>query len=65
MFTLIFPLKKLLHCLNLRIFFEVIRKNDKDCKETLKRYNFRKPKREASISEQAGPISIFDFEKEK
>ncbi len=38
--------------------FEKIRKNEKDCQETLKRYSFRKPKRHASSSEQVGPISI-------
>jgi hypothetical protein len=27
------------------IAFEEIRKNEKDCKETLRRYSFRKPKR--------------------
>jgi hypothetical protein len=31
--------------------FEAIRKNDKDCKENLRRYNFRKPRKEAGISE--------------
>jgi len=31
--------------------FEAIRKNDKDCKKTLRRYNFRKPKKKASTSE--------------
>jgi hypothetical protein len=31
--------------------FEAIRKNDKDCKEYLRRYNFKKPRKEASISE--------------
>jgi hypothetical protein len=31
--------------------FEVIRKNDKDCKETLRRYNVKKPRKEAGISE--------------
>ncbi len=43
--------------------FEVIRKNDKDCKETLKRHSFRKPKRKASTSEQVGLISISNFER--
>jgi hypothetical protein len=45
--------------------FEAIRKNDKDCKETLRRYNFRKPRREVGTSEQIGPFSIFDSKKEK
>jgi hypothetical protein len=31
----------------------------------LKRYNFRKPKREAGTSEQVGSISISNFEEEK
>jgi hypothetical protein len=42
--------------------FEAIRKNERDYKETLKRYNFRKPRREANPSEQVGPISISNFE---
>jgi hypothetical protein len=45
--------------------FEAIRKNDRDCKETLWRYSFRKPKREASTSEQVGLISVFDSKKKK
>jgi hypothetical protein len=36
-----------------------------DCRETLKRYNFRKPKREASPSEQINPISISNSEEKK
>jgi hypothetical protein len=44
--------------------FEAIRKNKRDCKETLKRYSFRKPKREASPSEQVGLIFISNFEEE-
>jgi hypothetical protein len=44
--------------------FEVIRKNNKDCKETLRRYNFKKPKRVAGTSEQVGPISVSNFEEE-
>jgi hypothetical protein len=31
----------------------------------LRRYNFRKPKKEAGPSEQVGPISIFDSKEEK
>jgi hypothetical protein len=31
----------------------------------LKRYNFRKPKKEANTSEQVGSISIFDFKEKK
>jgi hypothetical protein len=38
--------------------FEAIRKFEKDCKETLRRYSFKKPIRQASFSEQVGPISI-------
>ncbi len=45
--------------------FEEIRKNERDCKVTLRRYNFRKPRRETSPSEQVSSISIFDFEEEK
>jgi hypothetical protein len=45
--------------------FEVIRINKRDYKETLRRYNFRKPRREAGPSEQVNLISIFNFEKEK
>jgi hypothetical protein len=45
--------------------FEAIRKNDRNCKETLKRSSFRKPKRKEGTNEQVDPISNFDFEKEK
>jgi hypothetical protein len=45
--------------------FEVIRKNKKKCKETLRRYNFRKPQRQASPSEQVGLISISNSKKKK
>jgi len=45
--------------------FETIFKNERDCKETLRRYNFRKPRREASPSEQVNPISIFNSKEEK
>jgi len=38
--------------------FEAIRKNKRDCKETLRRYNFRKPKIWVGPSEQVGPIFI-------
>jgi hypothetical protein len=37
---------------------EASKKNDKDYKETLRRYSFRKPIKKASTSEQVGPISI-------
>jgi hypothetical protein len=40
--------------------FEVIKKNNRDCKETLKKYNFKKLRREACTSEQVGSIFIFD-----
>jgi hypothetical protein len=42
--------------------FEEILRNERDCKETLRRYNFRKPRREVCPSEQIDPISIFDSE---
>jgi hypothetical protein len=45
--------------------FEAIRKNERNCKETLKRYNFKKPIRKASPSEQVDLISISNFEEEK
>jgi len=45
-------------------YFEAIRKNDKNCQETLTRNNFRKPRKEASTSEQVAPISISNFEEE-
>jgi hypothetical protein len=45
--------------------FEVIKKNDKDCKKTLRRYNFKKLRRAVSTSEKVGSISIFDSEEEK
>jgi hypothetical protein len=46
-------------------YFETIKKNDRDCKETLKRDNFRKPKKEANTSEQVGSISIFNSNEKK
>jgi hypothetical protein len=45
--------------------FEEIRKNERDCKETLRRYSFRKPRREVGPSEQVNLISISNFEEEK
>ncbi len=45
--------------------FEEIRKNNRDCKETLRNYSFKKPRREAGPSEQVDPISIFYYEEEK
>jgi hypothetical protein len=44
--------------------FEVIRKNNKDCKKTLRKYNFKKLRRKASTSEHVGPIFIFDSKEE-
>jgi hypothetical protein len=49
----------------LNFFFEKIRKNERDCKETLLKYNCRKPKREVGPSEQIFPISIFDYKENK
>jgi len=45
-------------------YFEAIRKNDKNCQETLRKNNFRKPRKEANTSEQVAPISISNFEEE-
>jgi hypothetical protein len=45
--------------------FEEFRKNKRYCKESLRRYSFRKPRRETCSSEQVGPISISNFEEEK
>ncbi len=42
--------------------FETLRKNERDYKKTLRRYNFRKHRREASPSEQIGLISISNYE---
>jgi len=44
--------------------FEVIRKNERNYKETMRRYNFKKPKRKTNPSEQVSLISISDFKKE-
>jgi hypothetical protein len=46
-------------------FFEEIRKNERACRETLRRYSFRKPKRKVGPSEQVDPIFISNFEEEK
>jgi hypothetical protein len=40
--------------------FEAIRKNERDCKETLRRYIFRKPRKHVGPNEQVSPISILD-----
>jgi hypothetical protein len=45
--------------------FEAIRKNERNCKETLRRYNFRKARRQAGPIEQVGLISISDFEEDQ
>jgi len=45
--------------------FEEIRKNERDCRVTLRRYSFRKPVKEASPNEQVSLISISNFEEEK
>jgi hypothetical protein len=42
----------------------MIRKNNKDCKETLKKYSFKKCRREVNTSEQLGLILISDFGQE-
>ncbi len=39
--------------------FETIFKNERDCKETLRRYNFKKPYRKVGPSEQVSSISNF------
>jgi hypothetical protein len=48
--------------------FETIRNNNKDCKETLRKFNLRKPRREAGMSEHVGLvlilILIFDSKEE-
>jgi hypothetical protein len=38
--------------------FEVIKKNNKKYKEILRKYNFRKPRKEICTSEQVGPNFI-------
>jgi hypothetical protein len=45
--------------------FEAIKKNDKNYKFFLKKYNSRKPKREVGTSEHVGSISIFDSKKDR
>jgi hypothetical protein len=42
----------------------MIRKNNKDCKKTLRKYYFKKPKREASTNEQVGLILISNSKEE-
>jgi hypothetical protein len=41
--------------------FEAIFKNDKNYKKTLRKYNFKKLRKEASTNEQVGLIFIFDI----
>ncbi len=45
--------------------FEEFFLNERDYKETLRRHNYRKPRRKASPSEQVGLISIYDSKEEK
>jgi hypothetical protein len=45
--------------------FEAIRKNKKDCKETLRKYSFRKSRKDTSANEQVGPIFINNTEKDQ
>jgi hypothetical protein len=42
-----------------------LEKNERDCKETLRRYSFRKPRRAASPTKQIDSISISNSEEEK
>jgi hypothetical protein len=37
----------------------------KIAKKTLRKYNFKKPRKEAGVREQVGPIFISNFEEEK
>jgi hypothetical protein len=45
--------------------FEAIKKNETYCRETLRRYCFKKPKREAGPSEQVDSISNSNSKKKK
>jgi hypothetical protein len=45
--------------------FEAIRKNNRDCKKTLRKHNFKKHRREVNTSEQVGLILIFDSKEER
>jgi len=45
--------------------FEAIGKNNKNCKETFRKYNFRKPIIETCASEQVGLIFIFGTKEEQ
>jgi hypothetical protein len=42
--------------------FKEIRTNNRDYKETLRKYSFRKPRKGAGLNEQVDPISIYDSE---
>jgi hypothetical protein len=45
--------------------FEAIKKNNKNCKEIVRKYNFKKPKKEIGTSEQVGPIFISDTKEKR
>jgi hypothetical protein len=44
---------------------KLLKQSKKKYKKILKKYNFRKPRKEAGLSEQVDSISIFDYEEEK
>jgi len=44
--------------------FQVIQKDERYCKEALRRYTFRKPRRQVGPSEQVSPISISNLEED-
>jgi hypothetical protein len=44
--------------------FEAIKKNERDYKETLRKYSFRKPKRQAGPNEQVSLIFVSDSEED-
>ncbi len=45
--------------------FGSIKRNQRYCKETLRRYNFKNPIRQIGSSEQVGPISILDSKEDQ
>jgi hypothetical protein len=45
--------------------FETIRKNNRNCKEILKKYNLKKSRRKASTNEHVGLIFIFDSKRSR
>jgi hypothetical protein len=49
----------------LKELLKQLEKNERDCKETLRRYSFKKPKRHACPSEQVNPIFILDHEQDQ